>query len=44
MYGDHLDQALVRCAGDAACIAKIGQKLAAAEVILVGISELGDVI
>ena len=44
VYGDHLDQVLVKCAGDAACIAKIGQKVGAAEVILIGISELGDVI
>jgi PEGA domain len=44
MYGDHLDQVLVKCAGDAGCLAKIGQRLGAAEVILVGISELGDVI
>ena len=44
LYGDHLDQVLVKCAGEAACVAKIGQKIAAAEVILVGVSELGDVI
>lgn len=44
LYGDHLDQVLVKCAGDPACVARIGQKLGAAEVILVGISELGDVI
>jgi len=44
VYGDHLDQVLVKCAGDAACVARIGLKIGAAEVILVGISELGDVI
>jgi len=44
VYGDRLDQVLVKCAGEAGCIARIGQKLDAAEVILVGISELGDVI
>jgi hypothetical protein len=44
VYGDHLDQVLVKCAGDAVCVARIGQKVGAAEVILVGISELGDVI
>ncbi|HET9623082.1 MAG TPA: PEGA domain-containing protein [Kofleriaceae bacterium] len=44
VYGDRLDQVLVKCAGEAGCIAKIGQKLGAAEVLLVGISELGDVI
>jgi hypothetical protein len=44
MYGDHLEQNIVRCAGEAECIAKIGAKVGAAEVILVGVSELGDVI
>jgi hypothetical protein len=43
-YGEHLDQVIVKCAGEAECIAKIGQKVGAAEVILVGVSELGDVI
>jgi hypothetical protein len=44
VYGDHLDQVLVKCAGEAECIARIGQKVGAAEVLLVGVSELGDVI
>jgi PEGA domain len=44
MYGDHLDQVLVKCAGEATCLARIGQKIGASEVILVGVSELGDVI
>ena len=44
VYGDRLDQVLVKCAGDAECVAKIGQKIGAAEVVLVGVSELGDVI
>ena len=44
VYGDQLDQVLVRCGGEATCISRIGQKVGAAEVILVGISELGDVI
>jgi hypothetical protein len=44
VYGDRLDQVLVKCAGEAGCIAKIGQKLGVAEVLLVGVSELGDVI
>jgi len=43
-YGEHLDQVIVKCAGEADCIARIGQKVGAAEVILVGVSELGDVI
>jgi hypothetical protein len=44
IYGDNLEQALVKCAGEADCVAKIGKKVGAAEVILVGVSELGDVI
>lgn len=44
VYGDRIDQAVVKCAGEADCIARIGQKLGAADVVLVGVSELGDVI
>jgi hypothetical protein len=44
IYGDHLEQALVKCAGEAECVARIGQRVGAAEVILIGVSELGDVI
>jgi hypothetical protein len=44
LYGDALDQVLVKCGGEAACVARIGQRTGAAEVILVGVSELGDVI
>lgn len=44
LYGEHMDQVIVKCAGEAECIARIGQKVGAAEVILIGISELGDVI
>lgn len=44
VYGDRIDEALVKCAGEAECIAGIGRRLAAAEVLLVGVSELGDVI
>jgi hypothetical protein len=44
LYGDNLEQVLVKCAGEADCVAKIGQKLGATEVVLVGVSELGDVI
>lgn len=44
VYGDQLDQTIVTCAGDAACIAAIGKKVGAADVLLIGISELGDVI
>ena len=44
IYGDQLDQAIAKCSGDAACIAAIGKKVGAADVLLVGVSELGDVI
>ncbi len=44
VYGDQLDQAIARCTGDPACIAAIGKKVGAADVLLVGVSELGDVI
>jgi len=44
VYGDHLEQVVVKCGGEAECLAKIGQRVGAAEVILVGVSELGDVI
>jgi hypothetical protein len=44
VYGEHLDQVIVKCGGEAECVARIGQKVGAAEVILVGVSELGDVI
>ncbi len=44
MYGDQLDQAIAKCSGDATCIAAIGKKVGAADVLLVGVSELGDVI
>jgi hypothetical protein len=43
-YGEHLDQVIVKCAGETECVARIGQRVGAAEVILVGVSELGDVI
>jgi hypothetical protein len=35
---------IVKCAGEAECVARIGQKAGAAEVILVGVSQLGDII
>jgi hypothetical protein len=43
-YGSGLDADVVDCAGDEICIAGIGTKLGADEVLLVGISEFGDVI
>jgi len=44
VYGEHLDLVIVKCAGEAECVARIGQKVGAAEVIMIGVSELGDVI
>jgi hypothetical protein len=44
IYGDHLEQVIVKCAGEAECLARVGQRVGAAEVILLGVSELGDVI
>ena len=44
LFGEQLEQAIVKCAGEAECVAKIGAKVGAAEVVLVGVSELGDVI
>lgn len=44
VYGEHLDLVIVKCAGEAECVARIGQKVGASEVIMIGVSELGDVI
>ncbi len=44
IYGSDLDQALATCAGDASCLAQIGKKVGAVDVVLVAVSELGDVI
>jgi hypothetical protein len=43
-YGAALDQDIVKCAGDAGCIAQLGARVGAVEVVLIGVSELGDVI
>jgi len=43
-YGSRLDADVVACAGDSACIAKVGNKIGVREVLLVGVSEFGDVI
>ncbi|HEX5632080.1 MAG TPA: PEGA domain-containing protein, partial [Gemmatimonadales bacterium] len=39
-----IDADLARCQGDATCVAGLGRKLGVDEVLLVGVSELGDVI
>ena len=44
VFGENLDQVVVKCGGEAECVAKIGAKLGAADVVLIGVSELGDVI
>jgi hypothetical protein len=44
LYGSHLDADVVTCAGEPACVADIGGKLGVDEVLLVGVSEFGDVI
>lgn len=43
-YGSRLDKDVVRCSGESACIAKIGAQIHADEVLLIGVSEFGDVI
>jgi hypothetical protein len=43
-YGARLDADIVACAGEADCVAAIGAKAGAKEVLLVGVSEFGDVI
>lgn len=40
----HVDEKLARCAGDARCVAGLGAKLGVEEVLLVGLSQLGDVV
>ncbi len=39
-----LDADVVACAGDGGCVARIGARLGVREVLLVGVSQLGDVI
>jgi hypothetical protein len=43
-YGPHLDHDVVACGGEPRCIAGVGKRLGADEVLLVGVSEFGDVI
>jgi hypothetical protein len=44
MLGAQVDEALARCAGEAPCVAKVGARLKADQVLLVGVSSLGDLI
>lgn len=43
-YGAGLDADVVACDGEARCIGRIGKKLEVAEIMVIGVSELGDVI
>ncbi|HEY1548497.1 MAG TPA: hypothetical protein VGG28_11780, partial [Kofleriaceae bacterium] len=43
-FGDRLGEVVARCAGEAECVSRIGSRVGATEVLLVGVSELGDVI
>lgn len=42
--GGRVDAAVAKCAGDARCVAGIGRALGVDEVLLIGVSEFGDVI
>jgi hypothetical protein len=39
-----VDEAIAKCGGEPACVARVGKELGADEVLLVGVSELGDLI
>ena len=39
-----LDAAVVACGGETACVAKLGTRIGVQEILLVGVSEMGDVI
>lgn len=44
LAGPRIDAEVARCSGEARCIALLGQQLGVDEVLLVGVSELGDLI
>jgi hypothetical protein len=44
LLGNKVDDELAKCGGEPRCVAQIGARLDAREVILVGVSELGDLI
>jgi hypothetical protein len=44
LFGPRIDEAVAKCSGEAACIGGIGKKLGSDAVLLVGVSELGDLI
>jgi hypothetical protein len=43
-YGSKLDADVVACAGSPSCIAGIGARIGARDVLLIGVSQFGDVI
>jgi hypothetical protein len=42
--GSQVDAAVANCAGNAACMARLGRRLRVNEVLLVGLSQVGDII
>lgn len=44
LEGAKVDRDLARCAGAARCVATIGERLGADEILLVGVSQFGDLI
>ncbi len=44
LFGDRLGKVVADCASDAPCIADLGQQLGVDDIILIGVSELGDLI
>jgi hypothetical protein len=42
--GPRIDAEVARCGGEALCIGALGEQLGAQEVLLIGISQLGDVV
>jgi len=43
-FGDSLDRQVAECGVDQACVSRLGKRLRVDEVLLVGVSEFGDVI
>jgi hypothetical protein len=43
-FGPALDQRVAECRGDGGCVARLGGRLEVDEVLLIGVSEFGDVI
>ena len=43
-YGDSLSAVVVRCAAEPDCLSRVGKRIDADEILLIGVSEFGDVI